>query len=90
MSEPVGGFIEVTQADAHAWVEIHFERSGWVRFDPTPPDMRLRAETDLSLAERVAQIASAVEEAFWKEIKAFCQRANDLTRVTFDWLGAIA
>jgi transglutaminase-like putative cysteine protease len=58
---PVGGFIEVTQADAHAWVEIHFERSGWVRFDPTPPDRRLRAETALSLAERAAQLASAVE-----------------------------
>ncbi|MEZ4280668.1 MAG: DUF3488 and transglutaminase-like domain-containing protein [Myxococcota bacterium] len=57
----VGGFIEVTQADAHAWVEIHFERAGWVRFDPTPPDRRLRSEQALSLAERAAQIASAVE-----------------------------
>lgn len=57
----VGGFIEVTQADAHAWVEIHFERSGWVRFDPTPPDRRLRAETASTLAERVAQLASAIE-----------------------------
>jgi len=57
----VGGFIEVTQADAHAWVEVHFERSGWVRFDPTPPDLRLRADQDLSLAERVAQVASAIE-----------------------------
>ena len=57
----VGGFVEVTQADAHAWVEIHFERSGWVRFDPTPPDCRLRSETALSLAERAAQLASAVE-----------------------------
>ena len=57
----VGGFVEVTQADAHAWVEVHFERSGWVRFDPTPPDRRLRREAALSLAERVAQLASAVE-----------------------------
>lgn len=57
----VGGFLEVTQADAHAWVEIHFERSGWVRFDPTPPDLRLRAETALSLAQRIAQVASALE-----------------------------
>jgi transglutaminase-like putative cysteine protease len=57
----VGGFVEVTQADAHAWVEIHFERAGWVRFDPTPPDRRLRSEPSLSLAARAAQLASAVE-----------------------------
>jgi len=59
----VGGFLEVTQADAHAWVEIHFEQSGWVRFDPTPPDLRLRAEHGLSLAERAAQLASASRNA---------------------------
>ena len=27
----------VTSHDAHAWVEVKFEQSGWVRFDPTPP-----------------------------------------------------
>ncbi|MEZ4330405.1 MAG: DUF3488 and transglutaminase-like domain-containing protein [Myxococcota bacterium] len=57
----VGGFLEVTQADAHAWVEIHFEESGWVRFDPTPPDLRLRAEAALSFTQRIAQLASALE-----------------------------
>ena len=36
----VGGFIEVSRADAHAWVEIHFADAGWVRPDsagPAPP-----------------------------------------------------
>lgn len=64
----VGGFVEVTQADAHAWVEVHFERSGWVRFDPTPPDRRLRSETALSLAERAAQLASAVELWWFRRV----------------------
>jgi len=27
----------ITSHDAHAWVEVKFEQSGWVRFDPTPP-----------------------------------------------------
>lgn len=26
----------VTQADAHAWVEIYFQDYGWVEFEPTP------------------------------------------------------
>ncbi len=32
---PVGGFIEVRQADAHAWAEVWLEGRGWVRIDPT-------------------------------------------------------
>lgn len=26
----------ITTNDAHAWVEVRFDRAGWVRFDPTP------------------------------------------------------
>ncbi len=81
----VGGFIEVTQADAHAWVEIHFERSGWVRFDPTPPDRRLRAETDLSLAERVAQVASAVE-LWWFQHVVDYDSADQIGAMRALWL----
>ncbi|MFC1588199.1 DUF3488 and DUF4129 domain-containing transglutaminase family protein [Planctomycetota bacterium] len=35
---PMGEFYQVTQANAHAWVEVHFDGIGWVPFDPTPPD----------------------------------------------------
>ncbi|WP_410766487.1 DUF3488 and DUF4129 domain-containing transglutaminase family protein [Haloferax sp. DFSO60] len=30
--------------DAHAWVEVYFEDTGWVRFDPTPTEPRQAAE----------------------------------------------
>jgi protein-glutamine gamma-glutamyltransferase len=32
---PVGEFIEVRQADAHAWSEVWLQGRGWTRIDPT-------------------------------------------------------
>jgi len=34
--DPMTGAHIVRTGDAHAWVEIHFQRYGWVAFDPTP------------------------------------------------------
>lgn len=40
--DPMTGAHVVRAGDAHAWVEIHFRRYGWVAFDPTPrPDIAL-------------------------------------------------
>jgi hypothetical protein len=71
VSNKLGGFVEVTQADAHAWVEVHFERAGWVRFDPTPPDLRLRANLDLSLWAQLGQLGSAVELWWFQSVVDF-------------------
>jgi len=67
----LGGFIEVTQADAHAWVEVHFERAGWVRFDPTPADLRLRANQPLSLWAQLGQLGSAAELWWFRRVVDF-------------------
>jgi transglutaminase-like putative cysteine protease len=32
---PIGEYLIVRQADAHAWAEVWLEREGWVRVDPT-------------------------------------------------------
>ncbi|MFA5984014.1 MAG: DUF3488 and transglutaminase-like domain-containing protein [Methylococcaceae bacterium] len=32
---PVGNFLEIRQANAHAWAEVWLAGKGWVRFDPT-------------------------------------------------------
>lgn len=32
-----GHYYVVRQQDAHAWVEVHLPRSGWMVMDPTPP-----------------------------------------------------
>ena len=31
----VGGFYNIRQADAHVWVEVWLEKTGWTRIDPT-------------------------------------------------------
>ncbi|WP_266074847.1 transglutaminase TgpA family protein [Haladaptatus caseinilyticus] len=33
--------------DSHAWVEVYFPNTGWVRFDPTPSDPRSAAEDEM-------------------------------------------
>src|SRR5659263_22574 len=33
---PFTALWEITQSDAHAWVEIYFGSAGWAPFDPTP------------------------------------------------------
>lgn len=67
----VGGFLEVSRADAHAWVEIHFEDAGWVRFDPTPPTLRLRASSEPSIWLRLAQVGSAIELWWFQRVVDF-------------------
>jgi protein-glutamine gamma-glutamyltransferase len=33
---PAGGGYQVTDLDAHSWVQVYFNGIGWVTFDPTP------------------------------------------------------
>lgn len=67
----LGGFVELTSADAHAWVEIHYADAGWVRYDPTPPDLRLRAAGGSSFADRLAELGSAIELWWFQRVVDF-------------------
>jgi transglutaminase-like putative cysteine protease len=68
---PLGGFVEVAGSDAHAWVEIHYEQAGWVRYDPTPPDLRLRTVGALSFRERLAALGSTIELWWFQRVVDF-------------------
>lgn len=35
-TQQADGTWQITTNDAHAWVEVRFDRAGWIRFDPTP------------------------------------------------------
>ncbi|UCE86198.1 MAG: DUF3488 domain-containing protein [Deltaproteobacteria bacterium] len=83
-ANPLGGFVELAHADAHAWVEIHFDGAGWVRFDPTPLNLRLRPELAHSVGERLLEIASAIEYWYYDRIVDF-DRNDQIRGLTAGW-----
>ncbi len=47
---PVGEYVLVRQADAHAWTEVWLENTGWVRVDPTAAVSPARVERGIASA----------------------------------------
>ncbi len=50
----VGGFLEVRQANAHAWSEVWLRGKGWVRVDPTAAVAPERVEQDVNIDLQIA------------------------------------
>jgi transglutaminase-like putative cysteine protease len=77
---PVGEYLEVRQADAHAWDEVWIEEEGWVRVDPTavvsPERIAYGAEISRSIsslpsvseAERSELIRKKLHRNFFEKI----------------------
>lgn len=63
----VGGFLEVKQADAHAWAEAWLEHKGWVRFDPTaaiaPERIERGINVDLQIASGAVNFGTIVGQS---------------------------
>jgi transglutaminase-like putative cysteine protease len=51
---PLGRFLEVKQADAHAWAEVWFDDGGWTRVDPTAAVAPERIERGLDVETQIA------------------------------------
>ena len=83
-SNELGGFVEVSRADAHAWVEVSFEHAGWVRFDPTPPDLRLRA-SQVGMLVQLLDVAGAAEHWWYRHVVEF-DRSDQLRALRSGWL----
>lgn len=80
----LGGFVELARSDAHAWVEVHFEHAGWVRYDPTPADARLRAEAPGLLAQ-LRGVGSALEHWWYRHVVEF-DRSHQMRALREGWL----
>jgi hypothetical protein len=81
----IGGFVELTRSDAHTWVEIHYARAGWVRYDPTPPDLRARPLAALGLAASLRELGSALELWWYQSVVGF-DRSDQIHAVKRAWL----
>jgi len=49
-----GGFLEIRQANAHAWAEVWLPNRGWTRFDPTAAIAPERIEQDVNIDLQLA------------------------------------
>jgi transglutaminase-like putative cysteine protease len=81
---PIGGFVELARSDAHAWVEVHYARAGWVRYDPTPADARLRALSTHWFA-RLRNVGSALELLWFQHVVEF-DRSHQMRALRAAWL----
>ena len=81
----IGGFLELTRSDAHTWVEVHYEHAGWVRYDPTPADLRARPELVLSLSVQLRQLGSALELWWYQSVLGF-DRSDQIHAAKRAWL----
>jgi protein-glutamine gamma-glutamyltransferase len=63
----VGKFLEVRQADAHAWAEVWLDNKGWVRFDPTaaiaPERIERGVNVDLQIASGAVNFSPLIGDA---------------------------
>lgn len=84
---PIGGFVTISRANAHAWVEMHYADAGWVRYDPTPPDLRALAAAAATRSSwaQIQQVASAVELWWFRRVVDF-DRSAQMRAVRSAWL----
>ncbi len=81
----IGGFLEITRSDAHTWLEVHYADAGWVRYDPTPADLRARPAVSLSFSEQMRQLASALELWWFQRVVGF-DRSDQIRALQRAWL----
>lgn len=84
----VGNFLEIRQADAHAWAEVWIEHKGWVRFDPTAAIAPERIEQNIDIEQLVPGGAISYVQTSAEAQAAFnwLKQARELWRnVDYNW-----
>ena len=76
-----GDYLTVRQSDAHAWAEVWFDESGWVRVDPTQAVAPERIETGIAEAiasdPNISAIVRRDEQSLWRDIRLWRERMEN-------------
>ena len=79
-----GNFLEIRQADAHAWAEVWIENNGWVRFDPTAAVAPERIERNINVEQLVP--GGLISYAASQEAFNWLKQARQLwSNVDYNW-----
>ncbi|MFW6215143.1 MAG: transglutaminase domain-containing protein [Alkalispirochaetaceae bacterium] len=62
--QEVLNFYPVRANMAHAWVEVYFDRYGWIEFDPTSQQLAPGEDFDLSMGANQDEVSELLEEIF--------------------------
>jgi len=87
----VGGFYQVRQKDAHAWVEVFLHDRGWIVFDPTPAAGESRTLASTGLWTRIRLLIDSLQFKWSLFVVSFdVASRKSLTDQFRDWLGSLS
>ncbi|MDP1664319.1 MAG: DUF3488 and transglutaminase-like domain-containing protein [Methylobacter sp.] len=82
----VGDFLEIRQADAHAWAEVWLEKRGWVRVDPTAAIAPERIEREINIDRQTAYSIVAANNYLLRPAYNWLKQARQLwSNVDYNW-----
>lgn len=95
---PIDGTYQISQSQAHAWVEIYFSKLGWIRFDATPPSERPSAPPRESWWVQARSLFQALETKYleyvvdydgkkqWNAVKGLRRSGPVLSKERMGWV----
>jgi transglutaminase-like putative cysteine protease len=83
---PVDGYMEVRQAEAHAWTEVWSGGEGWVRIDPTALAVPIRVDSGLAAAVPQSSVFPALMGADAEWLRAIRFNWNALANKWNQWV----
>ena len=66
-----GNYYAVRQGDAHSWVEVYVDGTGWQRFDPTPPSSAVPQSEITGVLAFVRDVLEAAAQRWTRHVVGY-------------------